>query len=129
MRSYFDASDKVHMALVVDADGILLSAVTRADLDEHTPDYRLAVTIGSLGSRTIEADIPAELVPASMDVRTDRRLAVVDGRGRLIGLVCRKASRSGFCTDKGVAERRTARASIAVAPSDMASSGSVRHSV
>jgi len=35
-----------------------------------------------------------------------RRLAVVDGEGRLVGLLCLKASGSGFCSNEDVASRK-----------------------
>ena len=38
-----------------------------------------------------------------------RRLAVVDGDLRLLGLLCLKASRTGFCSDEGVDGMRRGR--------------------
>ncbi|CUR57753.1 hypothetical protein NOCA2440001 [metagenome] len=40
-----------------------------------------------------------------MDRSMTRRLAVVDGEGRLLGLLCLKQTRQGFCTETDVLAR------------------------
>ena len=42
---------------------------------------------------------------ATWEAMTGRRLAVVDPQGRLLGLLCLKRSRRGFCSAEDVAER------------------------
>jgi len=48
-----------------------------------------------------------------MQAAGQRRAAVVDGDGLLLGLLCLKHHGGGFCTDAGVASRRAARRSDA----------------
>ena len=98
----------VHLALVVDEAGRLVSTLVRDDLaayDDTTP----AVEAGTLEGRTVVADLPAELLPDRMLAAGVRRMAVVDEAGRLVGLVCRKKSGDGWCSDAGIASRRAER--------------------
>jgi CBS-domain-containing membrane protein len=110
VRAYFASSDKVHMALLVGEDGILLSTLVRTDLRQDLPDHLPATTVGTLEGRTVSDQDSAENLGATMDAAELRRLAVIDASGRLLGLVCRKASREGFCTDSAIAARRLTRA-------------------
>ena len=57
----------------------------------------------------MRAAVAAEDARRAMQASGDRRLAVVEDDGRLLGLLCLKRSGDGFCTDAGVAERRAAR--------------------
>jgi hypothetical protein len=42
-------------------------------------------------------------------MRDGRRLAVVDCSGRLLGLLCRKNSGTGYCSDEGIRQRAAKR--------------------
>lgn len=112
VRAYL-AGGHVHLALLVEADGSLTTCITRTDLADatHLPDDAPAGALGTRTDRTVRADDDAEEVAARMDRDGVRRLAVLDGCGRLVGLVCRKRSGRGFCTDDGVAARRAERRS------------------
>lgn len=120
-RAAFDASAKTHMLLLA-GDGVLIGTLTRADLDrggdggvgldggvDLDPNAR-AAAVGTLVGRTTAPDVPLAPTHALMCRRGIRRLAVVDDAMRLLGLLCLKHSRSGFCTDDGVAAMRRARA-------------------
>lgn len=108
-RAAFDASPKTHMLLLLH-DRVLVSTVIRADVEGDIDPEAPAVDAGSLEERTVGPD--ALLAPAHADMRNRgvRRLAVVDESARLLGLLCLKRSRTGFCTDHGVAEMRRVQA-------------------
>lgn len=103
VRALF-ADDHVHTALVVD-DGVLTAVVTPADV-EGADDRLPAWSVGSLTERVVAGD--ADLITAFslMSAIGTRRLAVIDDDGRLLGLLCRKRSGRGFCSDVDVAARR-----------------------
>jgi CBS-domain-containing membrane protein len=104
----FLAGGHVHLALLVDEAGRLVSTLVREDLtayDDATP----AVEAGTLAGRVVAADLPADLLPDRMLAAGVRRMAVVDEAGVLVGLVCRKKSGQGWCTDAGIASRRAER--------------------
>jgi CBS domain-containing protein len=97
--------DHVHLVLVVDQDGALLTAIERADLDSlnaSTP----ALAVGTLRHRTVLPEIAADDALALMRASRIRRLAVVDRVGTLLGLLCLKRNGTGFCSDDDVMSRR-----------------------
>lgn len=96
--------DHVHALLVV-ADGVLLAVVDRADLEDAPPGAPAAER-GRLGGRVVGPDADLH---ATWDAMTGRRLAVVDARGVLLGLLCLKRSRRGFCSAEDVAARERER--------------------
>ena len=107
-RAAFDASPKTHLLLLVH-DGVLVSTLTRTDLDAAADPAEPAAGLGSLAHRTVG---PGVLLAATYDQMTRRglrRLAVVDASNRLLGLLCLKRGLTGFCTDDGVAGMRTGR--------------------
>jgi CBS-domain-containing membrane protein len=104
LRRYF-ADDHVHLALIVAPDGRLVSTVERADLTTTLPGATLARSVGTLAGRTVGPDDPVERAAAILARQRRRRLAVVDGAGRLLGLLCLKRSRTGFCSDADVRAR------------------------
>ena len=104
----FLAGAHVHLALVVDQDGRLVSTLVREDLSGHADDVA-ATEVGTLAGRTVPAELPVELLPDRMRALGARRVAVVDQAGRLVGLVCRKASGEGYCTDEGIRSKRADR--------------------
>jgi CBS domain-containing protein len=102
-RRMFD-DDHLHCLLVVAADGSLLAVVDRADLRDAEPSQAAVVT-GRVAERVIGPGGDAEAVRRQMVARGWRRLAVVDERGRLLGLLCLKRTGLGFCSDADVAAR------------------------
>ena len=103
VRSLFE-DDHLHMALVV-ADGSLITTIERSDLVEPLPGSTPAYQVGTLAGRTIRADRPLDGVTAALKRTGRRRLAVTDGSGGLLGLLCLKHDGSGYCSDEGVRER------------------------
>lgn len=106
-RNAFAASPKTHLLLLVN-DGVLVSTVSRDDLPgarATTP----AARVGALHGRIVHPDAALEPTHEAMVRDGQRRLAVVDGGMRLLGLLCLKSSLSGFCTDSSIATMRAAR--------------------
>lgn len=101
--------DHVHMLLLTD-DGRLLGTLVRSDLPAaapgDAPDDRPALPYAVLAGRTVRPDLDAEAVRRLLVERGERRRAVVDGSGVLLGLLCLKRRRIGFCSDADVAARR-----------------------
>jgi CBS domain-containing protein len=100
--------DHVLMALLVE-DGRLVAAVERRDLARPCALGAPARALGALRGRTVRPEAPLEEALEAMRRGARRRLAVVDARGTLRGLLCLKASGEGFCSDEGVRERRRER--------------------
>ncbi|HEY3465329.1 MAG TPA: CBS domain-containing protein [Amycolatopsis sp.] len=100
------ADDHVHMLLLTEA-GRLLGTLLREDLDEAADGPALAYS--HMAGRTIPADLPAEAARRLLVSRGQRRLAVVDGDGVLVGLLCLKRRLTGFCGDADVAARAAER--------------------
>ncbi|MCF7551033.1 CBS domain-containing protein [Pseudonocardia sp. WMMC193] len=98
------ADDHVHALLVVE-DGTLLAVVERADLPGR-PAGAPVRHIGGLAGRTVRPDADLFAVRDALRAAGRRRLAVVDGCGRLLGLLCLKRSGAGFCSDAGVRARQ-----------------------
>ena len=103
--------DHVQMALIVAADGRLLTAIERSDLAEPAMAPALAREAGTLAGRTISHHRSLESAMAVLKRDQTRRLAVIDASGHLMGLLCLKRSGDGFCSDEGVCERAAALAS------------------
>jgi CBS domain-containing protein len=102
------ADDHVH-ALLVTQDGVLVAVVEPADLAGAASEAPVW-PLGRLGDRIVGTDDDLAVVSREMKARGRRRLAVVDGGGRLAGLLCRKRSGQGFCSDDGIAARAAGRA-------------------
>jgi hypothetical protein len=104
IRAFFE-DDHVHMALVVAPDGRLVTTIERPDLPPGSPASVPASQLGTLIDRTAG---PAQALGAATALllrERRRRLAVVDDSGRLLGLLCLKKDRTGFCSDENVRER------------------------
>lgn len=97
--------DHVHMVLLVEAER-LIATVERQDLAPFHRVEMSACSIGVLSGRTIGPDAPLSEAATAMQRGARRRLAVVDDRGFLLGLLCLKASGNGFCSDRDVRNRR-----------------------
>ena len=98
--------DHVHMLLITDDEGRLLGTITRDDLiglDSGAPALQHAV----LRDRTIEPATSAAEALRLMTARGERRRAVVDPDGHLLGLLCVKRRLSGFCSDADARARKS----------------------
>lgn len=93
-----------HMLLVVEA-GRLVGTLTRDDLGAGAPDDDPALRHAQLERRTVRPDAPLDAVHAEMLAAGERRRAVVDEDGVLVGLLCLKTRGTGFCSDAGIAAR------------------------
>lgn len=102
------ADDHVHMVLLVRA-GVLHGTLLRSDLPADLPSGSSAVGVSTLAGRTAAPGDDMERIRRTMAQHGLRRLAVIDERRRLLGLVCLKRSATGFCDDAGVAARRRER--------------------
>ncbi|MCS3781822.1 CBS domain-containing protein [Tsukamurella ocularis] len=109
-RTAFATSPKLHLLLLI-RDGALVGTLDRDDLTGTTDDAAPALTVASLAERTTAPGVPAARLRSHMITTGVRRLAVVDDDLRLRGLLCLKASRTGFCTDDGVDDMRRRRPS------------------
>lgn len=98
----------VHALLLVDR-GVLVAVVERADLD-GAPDGARARPLGTLADRVAAPDDDLEQTRLAMARRAQRRLAVVDADGALLGLLCLKRHGRGFCSAADVAARDADRA-------------------
>ncbi len=95
--------DHVHLVLLTEGSR-LAGTLARTDLP---PPEALgpALTWSTLVDRTVSPDTPTAVVHGLLISRGIRRLAVVGADGSLLGLVCRKQRRAGFCSDADVAAR------------------------
>lgn len=103
VRAAFD-DDHIHMVLLTDGD-VLRGTLLRGDAPDTAPDLQKALRFAQLADRTVSATAPTDEVLQWLTGRQQRRLAVVDDHGRLVGLLCLKASGTGFCSDADVASR------------------------
>ncbi|MEU3342827.1 CBS domain-containing protein [Streptomyces sp. NPDC006668] len=104
VRTLFD-DDHVHMALVVAPDGRLLTTIERPDIPPAALASTPATEFGTLDGRTVSASDPLHTATTRMARDGRRRLAVTDGSGRLLGLLCLKRSGDGYCSDEGIRAR------------------------
>lgn len=103
IRALF-VDDHVHMALIVDQHGRLVTTIERPDLAAAAGDTP-AAEVGTLIGRTVRSADPLDATTAALLRKQRRRLAVVDDVGQLLGLLCLKRSGTGYCTDEGIRER------------------------
>lgn len=109
------ANDHVHMVLLV-RDDRLVGTVTRADIENEAGPRHQAVTVATLEGRTVPPWVCLGRVHLHMVSSAQRRLAVVDDEGRLLGLLCLKQTHTGFCHDRDVASREASAARTRTAP-------------
>ncbi len=102
--------DHVHMLLLGDR-GRLVGTLLRADLPAR-PSADPVLPYAVLAGRTVGAGLPAETARRLLVARGERRLAVVDRDGTLLGLLCLKGRLTGFCSDADVAARAAGRAGL-----------------
>jgi hypothetical protein len=101
-------NDHVHLVLLTEGRK-LVGTLTRTDLP---PPGTLgpALAWSMLVDRTVSPDTPTTVVHDLLIDQGIRRVAVVDADGSLLGLMCLKQRRTGFCSDADVAARSQSRA-------------------
>lgn len=99
----------VHLLLLT-TNETLRGTLTREDLPTSSPPTASALSLSTLTGRTTTPEQPIPAIHRWMVASGQRRLAVVDPGNRLLGLLCLKRDRTGFCTDSGVAARARERA-------------------
>jgi hypothetical protein len=100
--------DHVHAALIVHR-GKLLTVIESADIPIDVPDDFPAKDFGRLVGRTVRPDARAIATLELMRSAGRRRLAVIDVRGNLLGLLCMKRNMTGFCSEADVRAREMER--------------------
>jgi CBS domain-containing protein len=114
LRDFF-RDDHVHAALIVSPAGRLEAVVERADIAGCQALDAAAAPLGRLAGRTVPAGASVAEVRQAMTTAGRRRAAVTSADGRLLGLLCLKASRAGFCSDQDVRARALGEADPAAA--------------
>jgi hypothetical protein len=104
IRDFF-RDDHVHAALIVSPAGYLEAVVERDDIARCQVPDAAAAPLGRLAGRTVLAGARLADVRCAMAATERRRAAVTSADGRLLGLLCVKASRTGFCSDRDVRAR------------------------
>jgi hypothetical protein len=104
IRDFF-RDDHVHAALIVSPAGYLEAVVERDDIAGCQALDAAAAPLGRLAGRTVPAGASLPEVCPAMTAAGRRRAAVTSADGRLLGLLCLKASRAGFCSDQDVRAR------------------------
>lgn len=100
-------NDHVHMALLTEGK-VLIGTVVRDDLRDAADDAP-ALPLARLAGRTIQGSTSTDAAGRVLDDSGARRLAVVDEGGGLLGLLCLKRRRTGFCSDRDVGARAAER--------------------
>ena len=95
-----------HLLLLV-SQRRLLGTIDSDDLAAVEGGAEPALAVARLSGRTVRADEQLVAVHAEMLAGGQRRRAVVHDDGVLLGLLCLKASGSGFCSEEGIAARST----------------------
>lgn len=96
--------DHVHALLIVQ-HGVLQSVIERPDLGVEARNDEPVLRLGSLAGRIIGPDNDLDSIRTWMVSHQCRRLAVVGFNLDLLGLLCLKRSRRGFCSDADVCSR------------------------
>jgi CBS domain-containing protein len=104
IRDFF-RDDHVHAALVVSPAGFLEAVVERDDIAGCQALDAAAAPLGRLAGRTVPAEASLAEVRQAMTATARRRAAVTSSDGRLLGLLCLKASRTGFCSEQDIRAR------------------------
>ncbi len=104
IRDFF-RDEHVHAALIVSPAGYLEAVVERDDIAGCQALAAAAAPLGRLAGRTVLAGASLAEVRRAMTATGRRRAAVTTADGRLLGLLCLKASRAGFCSDQDVRAR------------------------
>lgn len=99
----------VHAALITEGSR-LICVIERSDVVRAARSDRGARPYGQLAGRTVTASTSLQSAFDRLRASGRRRIAVVDERGTLLGLLCLKASSSGFCSARDVQARVLERA-------------------
>ena len=100
-------NNHVHLVLLTEGRK-LVGTLTRTDLPPPET-VGSALAWSTLVGRTVSPDIPTTVVHDLLTGQGIRRVAVVDADGSLLGLMCLKQRRTGFCSDADVAARSRSR--------------------
>lgn len=106
--------DHLHMVLLTDGS-TLVGTLTRADLPD-SGSVGAATRWSTLTGRTVQAQESAAEVEQMLVEQGSRRVAVVDDRDALLGLLCLKRRGRGFCSDADIESR--ARGCVEARPDD-----------
>jgi CBS domain-containing protein len=101
--------DHVHLLLLTES-GRLVGTLLRTDLGDNLDGTDLALLHSRMADRTTAPTTPAEQALTLLRASGQRRLAVIDDNGTLLGMLCLKRSLTGFCSDADVAARAAERA-------------------
>ena len=112
IRDFF-RDDHVHAALIVSPAGYLEAVLERDDIAGCRALDVAAAPLGRLAGRTVPPGASLAEVHRVMTAAGRRRAAVISADGRLLGLLCLKASRAGFCSDQDVRARALGEAGAA----------------
>ena len=93
----------VHMVLLTEGDS-LVGTLLRSDLPDGGNNGP-ALRWSELSGRTAPPSMSAQTARDRMITEGIRRIAVVSDDGMLLGLLCLKRNRTGFCTTTDVASR------------------------
>lgn len=104
IRDFF-RDDHVHAALIVSPAVYLGAVVERDDIAGYQAPDAAAAPLGRLAGRTVSTGASLADVHQAMTATGRRRAAVTSADGRLLGLLCLKVSRTGFCSDQDVRAR------------------------
>jgi hypothetical protein len=105
VRRFF-RDDHVHAALIVTQAECLAAVVERCDISgSPAPDDARAAPFGRLAGRVVMPGASLRVAWLAMTATGKRRNAVISANGRLLGLLCLKASHAGFCSDEDVVAR------------------------
>jgi CBS domain-containing protein len=100
--------DHVHMLLLTEGSR-LVGTLVAGDLPGSGADEALACDYATLEGRTVPPHLPAEDARRLLLMTGQRRSAVMDDSGRLLGLLCLTRQLTRFCTDNDVAARASER--------------------
>jgi CBS domain-containing protein len=104
IQDFFN-DDHVHAALIIGPAGNLVAVIERGDIAYSHAASAAAAPLGRLSGRTVLEDASLAEIQRAMNATGRRRAAVVSEDGRLLGLLCLKASRTGFCSEEDVRAR------------------------
>ena len=104
IRDFFE-DDHVHAALIVGPAGHLAAVVERGDIADSQDPGATAAPLGRLAGRTVVENASLPATQQAMNAARRRRAAVIRDDGKLVGLLCLKATWTGFCSEDDVRAR------------------------
>lgn len=105
-----------HVVMLLLTSGrALLGTLLREDLPADASPCGPALPLAHVDGRTVAPTEDADAAQRRLLENGTRRLAVISNDGELLGLMCLKRRRNGFCSDAGIAARaRASRAETGV---------------